>query len=106
MSALPCPDFSRIKDDAPGSAGPVGQRLTAYCSFAAKLESLLPNKRIGHLTENVVMDKSEADHFSAKLSCHPVVCDSADLELINRPRLWWSRVDWTRIRYGPWTDPE
>ena len=49
------------------------------------------------------MDKGEADHFSNKLKCQAILSDSSDLGLINRPRLWWSRIDWTKIRYSPWT---
>ena len=76
-SAPPCPDFSQITDDAPGSEGLEGQKFTAYCSFAAKAEALIPHKRIAHLKENVVMEKGEADFFSSKLQqCQAVVRDS------------------------------
>ena len=99
----PCPDFSSIRENAPGSAGPEGQKFTAYCDFVEKIESGITNKRVGHLCENVVMEKGEADFFSGKLSCNPVVNDAADLQLINRPRLWWTRVDWSKLRLSPHT---
>jgi hypothetical protein len=50
--------------------------------------------QIYKLTENVVMDKSEADHFSARLQCEPVLVDASDFGLISRPRLWWTSIDW------------
>ena len=71
-AAPPCPDFSRIRADAPGSAGEEGHKFTAYCEFIRKVEMGIPHRRIGHLTENVVMDKGEADHFSSLLDCN---CD-------------------------------
>ena len=103
VAAPPCPDFSKIRDDAPGSAGPEGQKFTQYCAFVNKIEEQIPHKRVGHLVENVLMAKGEADHFSSRLDCQAVACDSADLGLINRPRLWWSRINWSKIRSSPWT---
>ena len=102
-SAPPCPDFSRIRDDAPGSAGEEGQKFTAYCEFIRKVEMDIPHKRTGHITENVVMDKGEADHFAGLLDCNTVLADAQDFGLINRPRLWWTRVDWSRTRTNPIT---
>lgn len=90
-SAPPCPDFSRIRDDAP------------YCEFIRKVEMDIPHKRTGHITENVVMDKGEADHFAGLLDCNTVLADAQDFGLINRPRLWWTRVDWSRTRTNPIT---
>ena len=103
-SAPPCPDFSRIKEDAPGSDGPEGHKFTQYCHFARAIEAKLPHRRIGHLVENVVMLKSEADTFSQHLSCNAVVVDAADHGLVSRPRLWWQRVDWGHIRWNPLTN--
>ena len=104
VSAPPCPDFSRIRENAPGSDGPEGHKFTQYCEFAKTIESKLPHKRLGHLVENVVMLKSEADTFSQRLGCNAVVVDAADHGLINRPRLWWQRIDWGHIRWNPLTN--
>ena len=103
MAAPPCPDFSRIRDDAPGSAGAEGQKFTAYCDFVADIESRIPHKRVGHLTENVVMEKGEADFFAKKLKGNTVMADAQDFGLISRPRLWWTRVDWSHIKASPVT---
>ena len=102
-SAPPCPDFSRIKEDPPGSAGEEGQKFTAYCSFAREIEAGLPNRRVGYIVENVVMNKKEADFFSSRLDCEPVVLDAQDHGLINRPRLWWTRVGWGQTKHSPLT---
>ena len=63
----------------------------------------IPHKRVGHLVENVVMERGEADSFASKLNCNMVMLDSQDLGLISRPRLWWSRVGWSTIRTSPIT---
>ena len=49
------------------------------------------------------MDKGEADHFAGLLDCNTVLADAQDFGLINRPRLWWTRVDWSRTRTNPIT---
>ena len=103
VSAPPCPDFSRIRADAPGSAGPEGQKFTQYCAFANQVEMKLPHKRVGHLVENVVMNKAEADTFSAQLDANCIMADGADHGIISRPRLWWQRIPWGTIRTNPLT---
>ena len=102
-AAPPCPDFSRIRENPPGSEGAEGQKFTAYCHFVKKVEQNIPHKRVGHLTENVVMQKTEADTFSSLLGCEAIVADAQDFGLINRPRLWWTRVDWSTARTSPVT---
>ena len=103
VAAPPCPDFSRIREDAPGSAGVEGQKFTEYCEFARGIESKIPHKRVGYLVENVVMERGEADFFAKRLDCNTVMVDSQDLGLINRPRLWWTRIDWSRLKSSPTT---
>ena len=84
MAAPPCPHFPRIKEDAPGSEVAEGQKFTPYCSFVNNIEMNLPHKRVGHLVENVVMEKGEADYFSSLLDCNMVLLDAQDLGLISR----------------------
>ena len=70
----------------------------------AKLEVELPHHRFEHLTENVRMqDHSEIAYFSERLKCTPILLDSADLGLVNRPRLWWTRINWSQVRINPIT---
>eukprot|EP00435_Cladocopium_sp_Y103_P041998 s2661_g11.t1 len=80
-----------------------GSESTAYCGFANQIKMKLPHTRIGHLTENVVMEKGKADFFAERLDCNTVAADAADFGLVNRPRLWWTRVDWSRQRLSPVT---
>lgn len=103
VAAPPCPGFSRIREDASGSAGSEGQKFTAYCGFANNIEMRLPHRRVGHLVENVAMEKGEADYFSSRLDCNMVLVDAQDLGIISRPRLWWTRVDWSKIKLSPVT---
>ena len=103
VRAPPCPDFSCIVEDAPAARGQEGQKFTAFCAFCNKIEMAIPHLRVGYLTENVIMKKEEADHFSARLDCQAVICDSSDLGLTNRPRLWWTRIPWSKLRNSPVT---
>ena len=103
VGAPPCPDFSRIVEDAPGAEGSEGQKFTAWCAFANKIEMALPHMRIAHLTENVVMSKNESEFFANRLDCGVVLCDSADLGMVNRPRLWWTRIPWPKFKFSPVT---
>ena len=103
VAAPPCPDFSRILEDAPGAQGEEGQKFTKYCAFANQIEMQLPHMRIGHLTENVVMQKSDSAFFASRLDAQPILCDSSDHGLINRPRLSWTRISWSQLRHNPVT---
>ena len=105
VSAPPCPDFSPIKgDDAPGSSGQEGQKFMKFCNFARSVEERLPDKNFGYLVENVILqDKAEADLFAKTMDCNVIAVDAADYGLINRPRLWWSRIAWSRIKQHPFT---
>lgn len=98
----PCPDFSFIKENAPGRAGPEGRKFSEYCKFATELEARLKLRPLRHLCENVVFtDHAEADHFSSQLAATPVAIEAADLGPINRPRLYWTRIKWSIPRTNP-----
>ena len=43
--------------------------------FSRQVEANIPNKRVGYLVENVVMEKGEADHFAQLLDCNMVMLD-------------------------------
>lgn len=105
LGAPPCPDFSPIKgEDAPGSHGQEGQKFLKFVNFAREVESQLHPIPVGYLVENVVLqDRGEVDFFSKSLDCQAVLVDSADYGVISRPRLWWSRVDWTSQTHRPFT---
>eukprot|EP00438_Fugacium_kawagutii_P032160 Skav231578 [mRNA] locus=scaffold481:249616:253132:- [translate_table: standard] len=102
--APPCPDFSVIRPDAPGRSGHEGQKFSRFSTFMKKIEQSLPKHRVAPLIENVLLqDRGEIDFFSKALDAHPVLVDSADYQLISRPRLWWTRIDWKTIRDHPET---
>ena len=41
---------------------------------------------------------------SEGLRAQPIIVDAADLGLVNRPRMWWLRVNWKQVRKNPFTD--
>lgn len=100
----PCPDFSMIRSDAPGKAGPEGRKFTEYCAQTKSLEDLLQPRHFVHLCENVIFAQpSEADHFSNELKANPIALDAADFGLISRPRLFWTRIQWSEVHTNPIT---
>eukprot|EP00438_Fugacium_kawagutii_P034924 Skav206385 [mRNA] locus=scaffold834:525350:529905:- [translate_table: standard] len=103
-SAPPCPDFSIIKEDAPGAAGPEGQKFVQYCKWARSIEGHLTGYTFLHLVENVLLqDKAEIQFFAQELNANAVLIHSADLGLVNRPRLWWTRTAWSKLHHNPLT---
>ena len=103
-SAPPCPDFSRIKDDAPGKEGAEGSKFPKYCSFAKAVRQELPEHHFLQLCENVILsDQGEVEFFSQQLGVPAVIADASDYKAVSRPRLWWSSIDWTKSRHSPVT---
>lgn len=101
-SSPPCPDFSGINSSAQGLAGQEGSKFGVYADLITELESLIGQRVMRHLTENVVMQqRSEATYLSKKLRAQPVLVDSSDFGLISRPRLWWLRLEWSDYVLNP-----
>lgn len=66
--APPCPDFSRIRDDAPGKEGEEGSKFPRYCAFAKAVRDELPHHTFLQLCENVILsDQGEVEYFSRLL---------------------------------------
>ena len=102
LSAPPCPDFSVINEDGPGLQGQEGSKFTKFGDFMDGLEQELEGWHVDLLCENVVMQKPDEVQFvSSKLKAQPVAVDASDLGIINRPRLWWTRLAWKDL----WTNP-
>ena len=102
LSAPPCPDFSQIKENQAGLAGAEGSKFTAYVKLAADIEAGLGGRQIRHLAENVVLQqKSEVDYISSALRASPLVVDAIDFGATSRPRLWWTRTDWSQHTANP-----
>ena len=100
----PCHDFSVVKGLKDGRSGAEGSKFTLLCDKADQLEGLLPNHHFDFIIENVLMnDPGDLQYFNERLRAQPIVLDSADLGIVNRPRLWWSRLDWGQLRSHPVT---
>ena len=89
----PCPDYSFIKEDAPGAEGESGRLFQAWCDWLALFEQCLQHKVL-LLVECVVMKPEWASHFDECLQANHIVGDSADWGIISRPRFWWTRIAW------------
>ena len=90
-----------IKD---GRSGSEGSKFILLCDKADQLEGLLPNHHFDFIIENVLMnDPGDLQYFNERLRAQPIVLDSADLGIVNRPKLWWSRLDWGQLRAHPVT---
>ena len=100
----PCPDFSVVNSSAQGRFGQEGHKFDLYCDLVEKLEPLLTPRKVVQLCENVICQNPEdAAHFSKRLQAQPVVIDAADIGPVSRPRLFWTRKDWTQPNSSPIT---
>ena len=94
----PWPDHSRIRSDAPGSQGNEGSKFLRFADFVKKLEAAWDYAQPMMVVENVVPEnKQGVKLFEQKLSAQAVVCLAADLGVISRPRLWWTRLPWQQL---------
>ena len=89
--------FSRIL--GPKGKGPdcdEGQKFSDFTKWLLDIEKKLGQK-LRILIENVIpQDTSHAKRMADQLEASFVVADASDYKLINRPRLWWTRIKWTR----------
>ena len=100
----PCPDFRQIKEHAAGRHGAEGSKFVDLADKLDALEQELPSHTLAPLIENVVMsDQEDTMYFSSRLKSHPVLVDASDRGAVSRPRLWWSRVNWSTVLNNPWT---
>ena len=61
--------------------------------------------RFRSIVENVIMNRREdVDFFSKQLQVAPSMLCASDFGVINRPRLFWTRIDFARIKVNPITD--
>ncbi len=92
----PCPDFSRIRKQAPGLVGPNGQLFAQFLQIVHQVDNAFGQQNVDLVVENVYFqDMSETAIIDNELHASHVICDSADAGLIKRVRLWWTRHDWS-----------
>ena len=98
----PCPDFSRVRGkNAPGKEGPVGKLFVTFSSILEQITQQFPDVLV--MVENVIFQQpEEVQFFETKLRATAIVCDSADLQVVRRPRLWWTRIDWEKVPEQTW----
>ena len=75
------------------------------CDLLDDLLPRLPGRTVGILVENVFMN-AYGDinyYFLGRLKAEAVLVDAADFGLVSRPRLWWTRVDWSKCTDYKWT---
>ena len=98
----PCPDYSKIKSHPAGRDGSSGGLFVQFTQFLAELEAQLSDFHCLILVENVHMaNGADIAWFSHAMKASPILADAADYGLIARPRLWWSRVNWTKVNHHP-----
>ena len=98
----PCHDYRVIKQVSDGREGVEGPKFVKFADSMETLEASLPNHRVAPLIENVLMSNNDDIlYLSDRLKSQPILVDSADRGAVSRPRLWWSRINWTSVRTNP-----
>ena len=101
LAGPPCPDFSKMAEGA-GRSGATGKLFDVFCKFLRALEEGLPNQTFHIVVENVIMkSREDINYFSKTLRATPLVICASDFGLISRPRLWWTRMDLSKLRDNP-----
>ncbi|CAE6943486.1 unnamed protein product [Symbiodinium sp. CCMP2592] len=103
LAGPPCPDFSKVANGQ-GRSGPTGKLFQVFCLFLQTLEGLLLRHSFHVIVENVVMNRREdVDFFSQQLGASPTLLCSSDFGIISRPRLFWTRLDFAKVKTNPIT---
>ena len=104
MAGPPCPDFSKVATGQ-GRTGPTGRLFQVCCDFIAALEARLQRHSFQIVVENVVMNRREdVDYFSKQLKASPMLLCASDFGVISRPRLFWTRLDFAKLKLNPVTN--
>ena len=97
-AAPPCPDFSRIRPDAPGRDGPEGQKFDNMLRWFAAPSALFRERKVLRMIENVIMSrKADLRHFEAEVGVPAIIMDAQDWGLVKRPRVFWTDAGWQQF---------
>lgn len=86
-----CQDLSRIKSK--DRSGLDGEKSKLFYTYYKNLERLNPRH---FLLENVVMPKEDEQIISKLLGVEPVLIDSGSFSAQNRPRLYWTNIEFDK----------
>ena len=93
IGGSPCQDLSRIKSkDGKGLDGEKSKLFYTY------FHALLKFKPKYFLLENVVMAKEYEDIITKLLGVEPILLDSGDFSAQNRPRLYWTNINFDKSK--------
>ncbi|CAE7231016.1 unnamed protein product [Symbiodinium sp. CCMP2592] len=96
----PCPDYSRVRENAPGTSGPEGSKFVRFAELIKSLEKKWRYAQCVLLVENVVpANKEDVRRLGRALSAQAVMHDAGDFGLVTRPRLWWTRIPWQELSH-------
>eukprot|EP00913_Durusdinium_trenchii_P007654 g7191.t1 len=97
-AAPPCPDFSRIRPDAPGREGPEGQKFDNMLRWFAAPSAIFKERKVLRMIENVIMSrKADLRHFEAEVGVPAIIMDAQDWGLVKRPRVFWTDAGWQQF---------
>ena len=82
-AAPPCPDFSRLRSDAPGH-GQSGNLFVVFTKFLSALLNLLPGRQACWVTENVILaNPADAQWFAKSMQAEAIIADATDYGAIH-----------------------
>ena len=50
----------------------------------------------------MLQSQTDIEWFNKALLANPIAADAASFGMVSGPRIWWSRVDWTKITENPY----
>ena len=98
----PCVDHSRLKRNGRADVAKEGRKLLEFARLVRRLQDQLPWE-VRFLVEHVPWSRRTIAAMNDVLRTKEFVCDSADLGLIRRPRIWWSNHVWGDAVPGRWS---
>lgn len=91
IGGSPCQDLSKIKSK--DGLGLDGDKSKLFYTFYDNLNLVNPKN---FLLENVLMSDKDANIISSMLGVEPVIIDSGNFSAQNRPRLYWTNINFDK----------